>query len=151
MRHQRNRARLIDDDPGLRRVLMRTRRMAILGIKPEEREAKPAFYVPRYLQRVGYKIVPVPVYYLEVSAILGEPVVRRLVDVADPLDMLVVFRRAEHIPMHVAEVIARQPRVVWFQLGIRNDDAAHALLSAGISVVQDRCTMLEHRRLIAGV
>ena len=148
MRRKPTIARLIDDDDGRRRVLTQSKRIAILGIKPEDRQTKPAFYVPQYLQRVGYEIVPVPVYYPEVGEILGERVVRDLRDVADPLDLLVVFRRAEDIPQHVPAMIARKPGVVWFQLGIRNDAAAQQLLQAGISVVQDRCTMIEHRRLM---
>lgn len=141
-------ANLITEDDDLRRILQQSKHVAILGIKPETRSAKPAFYVPRYLQRVGYDIVPVPVYYPEVTRILGEPVFRTVSAIAGKIDLVVVFRRAEDIPPHVADLIAKKPVAVWFQLGIRNDEAAERLARAGIAVVQDRCSMVEHRRLV---
>jgi hypothetical protein len=119
-------------------------------MKPESREHKPAFYVPAYLQRAGYDVIPVPVYYPELQQILGRPVYRRVVDVPPPIDLLVLFRRAEDIPQHEADILAARPRAVWFQLGIRNDNVARHLAQAGMDVVQDRCTMVEHRRLIGG-
>jgi predicted CoA-binding protein len=141
-------ANLIDDDDDLRRILERSKRVAILGIKPEERSAKPAHYVPRYLQDAGYQIVPVPVYYPEVEAILGEPVFRTVSAVPGTIDLVIVFRRAEHIPPHLPDLLAKRPPAVWFQLGIRNDEVAEQLARVGIAVVQDRCAMVEHRRLV---
>jgi predicted CoA-binding protein len=141
--------RILEDDESIRALLQRTRRIAVLGIKPETRSHKPAFYVPRFLQQAGYEIVPVPVYYPEVTRILGEPVYRRLADVPGPVDLVDVFRRPEDIPPHVPDILASRPAAVWFQLGIRNDEAARELARAGILVVQDRCLMVEHNRLIA--
>jgi predicted CoA-binding protein len=141
-------ANLIDDDDGLRHVLEQSRRVAILGIKPEERSTRPAYYVPRYLHDAGYEIVPVPVYYPDVKTILGEPVFRTLSAVPGKIDLVIVFRRAEHIPPHLPDLLAKRPAAVWFQLGIRNDEAAEQLARAGIAVVQDRCSMVEHRRLV---
>ena len=138
---------LVTDDAGAHRILRDSRRLAILGIKPESHAAQPAFYVPDFLQRAGYDIVPVPVYYPEVTRILGHPVYRSLASVPGDVDLVVVFRRPADIPPHVPDILAKQPKAVWFQLGIRNDAAAEQLARAGIEVVQDRCTMVEVRRM----
>ncbi len=102
----------------------------------------------RYLAAQGYDVVPVPVYYPEALEILGRPVYRRVQDVPDGVDLVDVFRRPQDIPPHVEDLIAARPKAIWFQLGIRNDAAARQLAEAGIRVVQDRCTLVEHRRLL---
>jgi uncharacterized protein len=135
------RSHLIDDDTGIARVLDDTRRIAVLGIKIES--SQPANYVPAYAQRAGLEIVPVPVYYPELTEILGERVYRKVADVPGSVDMVNVFRRPKDIPAHLDDIIAKKPKSVWFQLGIRNDDAAEQLAKAGIDVVQDRCLMVE--------
>jgi predicted CoA-binding protein len=140
------RSHLVDDDAGIRRILQQTRRIAVLGIKTPE-SGQPAFYVPEYAQQAGYEIVPVPVYYPEVTQILGERVYRRLADIPDDIDMVDVFRRAKDIPPHVDDMLAKRPKVVWFQSGIRNDEAAERLARAGIDVVQDRCLLVELKRI----
>jgi uncharacterized protein len=139
---------IIRDDSGILGVLQQARRVAVLGIKTEAQSSAPAYYVPAYLQRAGYAIVPVPVYYPDVTEILGEPVYRRLADVPGELDLVVVFRRSRDVPAHLDDMLAARPRAVWFQLGIRNDAVAAALADAGIDVVQDRCTMIDHRRIL---
>ena len=123
-------------------LLERTKRIAVLGIKVQE-SGEAAYSVPAYVQQAGYDIVPVPVYYPEVTEILGEPVYRRLVDIPGEIDMVNVFRRAKHIPAHVEDILAKRPRSVWFQLDIRHDVAAEQLARAGIDVVQDRCIMID--------
>ncbi len=138
------RAHLIDDDDGIRRVLEETRRIAVLGIKIDPE--KPGLFVPEYAQRVGFEIVPVPVYYPEVTEILGEPVYRTVSAVPGDVDMVNVFRRPHDVPPHVPDILAKRPRSVWMQLGIRNDAAAEQLARAGIDVVQDRCLMVELRQ-----
>ena len=135
------RSHLIDDDAGIARVLDDTKRIAVLGIKVES--SQPANYVPAYAQRAGLEIVPVPVYYPELTEILGERVYRKVADVPGSVDMVNVFRRPKDIPAHVDDILAKKPKSVWFQLGIRNDDAAEQLAKAGIDVVQDRCLMVE--------
>lgn len=135
------RSHLIDDDAGIARVLAYTRRIAVLGIKMES--SQPANYVPAFAQRAGLEIVPVPVYYPDATEILGERVYRKVADVPGDVDMVNVFRRPKDIPAHVDDIIAKQPRCVWFQLGIRNDEAAERLANEGIDVVQDRCLMVE--------
>jgi predicted CoA-binding protein len=95
----------------------------------------------------GFEIIPVPVYYPQVTEILGKKVYRKLTDFGRPIDMVNVFRRPKDIPPHVDEIIAAKPKSVWFQLGIRNDEAAQRLAEAGIKVVQDRCLMVEEGRM----
>lgn len=140
------RRHLVEDDRGVRRVLEQTRRIAVLGIKTPESEA-PAFFVPEYAQQAGFEIVPVPVYYPDVTEILGEKVYRTVAAIPGEIDMVDVFRRPHRIPAHVDDIIAKRPKSVWFQLGIRNDDAAEQLARAGIDVVQDRCLMVELQRV----
>jgi predicted CoA-binding protein len=142
MNDTRWRDHLIDDDDAIRRLLERTRRIAVLGIKiPESRQ--PAYYVAEYAKRAGYDIVPVPVYYPDVTEILGAPVYRTVSAVPGEVDMVNVFRRPRDIDAHVDDILAKAPASVWFQLGIRNDAAAERFARAGIDVVQDRCLLVE--------
>lgn len=139
------REHLIADDAGIDRVLRETHRIAVLGIKTAD-SGQPAYYVPEYAQHAGYAIVPVPVYYPEVTEILGQPVYRQVAAIPGEIDMVNVFRRPRDIPAHLDDIIAKHPKAVWFQLGIRNDEAAERLARAGIDVVQDRCLMVELER-----
>ncbi len=119
----------------------------MLGIKPESHSSQPAFYVSKYMADAGYDIIPVPVYYPDVTEILGKKVYRDLSQIPEEIDLLNVFRRSEDIPKHTIEILSKKPKAVWFQLGIRNDDVAQQLAEAGIKVVQDLCLMVEHRAL----
>jgi hypothetical protein len=139
--------KLITDAAGIGRIVRECRRIAVLGIKPESRAGAPALFVPEYMLRHGYDIVPVPVYYPDVVEILGRRVYRSLGAVPGAIDMVNVFRRPRDIPPHVPDILAAKPRVVWLQLGIAHPEAAETLARAGIQVVQDRCLMVEHRRL----
>jgi predicted CoA-binding protein len=140
------REHLIDDDDGLRRILREARTIAVLGAK--DRPGEPACYVPAYLAGQGYRILPVNPT-IAGRRLLGVPVVATVADLAEPADLVEVFRRPAHLPGHAEEILAmaHRPAVVWFQLGIRHDGAAERLARAGIRVVQDRCMMPEHRRL----
>ena len=138
---------ILTTDQEISELLRETKRIAVLGIKPESHSSQPAFYVSRYMQNAGFEIVPVPVYYPDVTEILGEKVYRDLRDVPGEIDMVNVFRRDVDIPKHVDEIIEAKPKSVWVQLGIRNDAAAEAFAKAGIKVVQDLCLMVEHREL----
>src|SRR5262249_46887451 len=129
-------------------VIRDAKTIAVLGIKPESRSSQPAFYVPKYMKDAGYEIIPVPVYYPEVTEILGLSVYRDLNDIPGEIDLVNVFRRSEDIPKHTDEILRKKPRAVWFQLGIRNDEVAETLAKAGIKVVQDMCLMVEHRALL---
>jgi hypothetical protein len=141
------RENLVERDAELRELLGSTRRVAVLGMKTEAQQFQPAFYVPKYLVAAGLEVVPVPVYYPEVTHILGLKVYRSLADIPGELDMVNVFRRPQDIPAHLEDILAKRPRSVWFQSGIRHDAAAERLARAGIKVVQDRCLMVEHRGL----
>jgi predicted CoA-binding protein len=138
---------LVEDDVGVARILREARTVAVLGAKA--RPTEPAYYVPAYLAREGYRILPVNPTLIGI-AILGEPVVATLADLPSPVDVIEVFRRPVYLPGHGAEILALpwRPAAVWFQLGIRNDASAARLAQAGIRVVQDRCMMPEHRRLL---
>lgn len=136
---------LVTTGDGIRRILEDAKRIAVLGAKCEA--DRPAYFVPEYAQAAGYEIIPVPVYYPNCTEILGEKVYRKIVDVPGDVDIVDVFRRPEHIPPHVDDIIAKKPKAVWFQSGIVNNDAAERLARAGIKVVQDRCLMVELRRI----
>jgi predicted CoA-binding protein len=140
------RSHLVEDAAGIRAILEATRRIAVLGIKTAE-TMQPAYYVAEYAQRAGYEVVPVPVYYPDVTEILGEPVYRSISAIPGEVDMVNVFRRARDIPPHLDDIIAKRPKVVWFQLGIRNDEAAERLAREGIDVVQDACLLVELRHI----
>lgn len=139
---------ILTTDEEIRAMMQATKTIAVLGIKPESHAAQPAFYVPKYMADAGYDIIPVPVYYPDVSEILGKKVYRNLNDVPGEIDLVNVFRRSEDIPKHTEEILSKKPKAVWFQLGIRNDEVAEKLADAGIKVVQDLCLMVEHRALI---
>jgi predicted CoA-binding protein len=141
------RPHLITSDYEMRALLRQSRRIAVLGIKPETRADQPAHFVAAYAKEAGFEIIPVPVYYPDVTEILGSAVYRRLVDVPGDVDIVNVFRRPEHVLPHVDDIIAKGPRAVWMQLGIRNDEAAERLARAGIDVVQDRCLKVELMRM----
>jgi len=138
---------VIHDTSTIQEIIRGTKTIAVLGIKPESHADQPAHYVPAHMADAGYEIIPVPVYYPEVTEILGKKVYRKLTDIGRPIDMVNVFRRPNDIPPHVDDILAVKPKSVWFQLGIRNDEAARKLAEAGIKVVQDRCLMVEEGRL----
>jgi predicted CoA-binding protein len=136
---------LIDDNDSITKLLDATRRIAVLGIKTEAQSDQPAFYVPKYLVDMGFDVVPVPVYYPDATTILGRPVYRRVADVPPPVDMVNVFRRSQDLMPHLDDLLAAKPKSVWMQQGIRDDTFAARLADAGITVVQDRCLMVELR------
>jgi uncharacterized protein len=140
---------LIEDESGIRQLLRRVHRVAVLGIKTEAQSGQAAFYVPQYLVSVGVEVIPVPVYYPEVTEILGKKVFRKVADIPGKVDLVDVFRRPKDIDAHVDDIVSKAPGAVWFQLGIRNDAAAEKLARAGIQVVQDRCLMVDYRRYVA--
>ena len=138
---------ILTSDTQIASMIRETKRIAVLGIKPESHSSQPAFYVPRYMQNAGFDIIPVPVYYPDVTEILGQKVYRDLRDVPGDIDMVNVFRRDVDIAKHVEEILEAKPKSVWVQSGIRNDAAAEVWAKAGIKVVQDLCLMVEHRAL----
>ena len=143
------RENLVESPARVRQLILQTHRIAVLGIKTEAQASQPSVYVPQYLLRAGFEIIPVPVYYPDVSEIFGLPVYRRLTEIPVEVDLVDVFRRPQDIDGHVEDVLAKKPKGVWFQSGIRNDRAAETFARAGIQVVQDRCLMVEHRSIAA--
>jgi predicted CoA-binding protein len=141
------RAHLVEDDAAVQDIVRQAHRVAVLGIRPESQAHKPAFTVPQYLQAHGYEIIPVPTQEGAGDTVLGRPTWRKVAEVPGEVDVVQVFRRPEDIDAHVDDLIRKHPKVVWFQLGIRNDAAAERLARAGIRVVQDRCMKLERMKL----
>ncbi|HET7787064.1 MAG TPA: CoA-binding protein [Myxococcales bacterium] len=140
------RQNLIEDDgEKLLSLLRSARRVAVLGIKTQAAQGQPAYYVPQALQQMGLEIVPVPVYYPEATEILGQKIYRRLADVPGQVDLVDVFRRSGDVAAHLPDMLAKKPRAVWLQSGIRDDRTAEELARAGILVVQDRCLMVDYR------
>lgn len=141
-------ARELTEDRDLEAALRAARTVAVIGAHREPRRA--AYYVPEYLRDAGYRVLPVNPRLLG-EALFGEPVVARVTDLTEPVDLVDVFRRSDAVRDHVDEILAMRPRpsVVWLQLGVRDDAAAARLVAAGIDVVQDRCTLADHERLIA--
>jgi uncharacterized protein len=140
------RRNLLEDEERIGELVRSARRVAVLGIKTEAQADQAAFYVAKYLDDRGVEVIPVPVYYPEVTRILGKPVHRKVAEVPGPVDIVDVFRRPSDVSGHLEDILAKKPRAVWLQLGIRNDQAAEVLARAGILVVQDRCLMVEHQR-----
>lgn len=136
------RSNILESDQAISALLDRTRTVAVLGIKTAE-SGGPAFFVPEYAQRAGLTIYPVPVYYPDVTQILGERVYRTVREIGNRVDLVNVFRRPQDLPGHLEDLLAARPRAVWLQSGIRHDEFAAELAQAGIEIVQDRCLMIE--------
>lgn len=148
------RSRLAADEETIARIVAQLRReqwrIAVIGIKPRDtesgRSSGPAHSVPAWLQQQGFEIVPVPVYYPELTELLGVPVHRSLDDVHPPAELVQLFRRPIDVPKHLDEILRAKPRVVWMQLGIQHEEVAEALARAGIFVVQNHCLQVELQR-----
>jgi uncharacterized protein len=131
-------------------LLRGSKRIAVLGIKTEAQADQPAYDVPKYMLGAGFDIIPVPVYFPEATEILGRTVYRKLVDVPGDIDIVNVFRRRIDLDNHFDDIVAKKPKVVWLQLGIKSEPFAKRLTDAGITVVMDRCIKIEHMRCTAG-
>ncbi|WP_386682917.1 CoA-binding protein [Loktanella sp. R86503] len=133
-------------DAELKSILTRIKRIAIVGVSANP--VRPSYYVARYLQLKGYKIVPVNPG-LAGQDLLGEPVYANFADVPGDVDMVDVFRRSDAVPDVVDAALARWPQldVIWLQLGVRHDAAAAFAAARGVTVVQDRCPKIEYQRL----
>jgi predicted CoA-binding protein len=135
----------MDESELIVKILDTVKTIAVIGMK--DNLTQPAYTVPQYLSGKGYKIYPVnPVK--TGKQVLGETFAEKVSDINDKIDLVDIFRRPELIPSHVKEILSMSPlpKYVWFQLGIRNDEAAAELEKNGITVVQDKCMMVEHKR-----
>lgn len=139
---------LLTDYGAITELLRRTRRVAVLGMRPERQSYKPAHYVPAALIEMGLEIFPVPVADADVDTILGLPVYRSVAAVPGPIDIVDVFRRPEDLPAHLEDLLSARPYAVWLQTGIRHSAVAAALAEAGIKVVQSRCLMVDYRNFV---
>ena len=131
-------------DEEIKRILTEYKRVAVVGMSRDP--SKPAHYVPKFLKRHGYEIIPVnPV----ADEILGLKVYKSLSEIPEPFDVVDVFRPSDQV-LPVAEEVLKlsiKPKVFWMQEGIYNKEAAELLRKEGITVVWDRCMMREHNRL----
>jgi len=134
------------EDAWLKAVLDAVKTIALVGASPKT--VRPSFFVMKYLQTKGFKVHPVNPG-AEGQRILGEPVAARLADLPGPVDMVDIFRNSEAAAETVDEVLALEtpPKVIWMQLGVRNDAAARKAEAAGITVVMNRCPKQEWARL----
>ena len=131
-------------DELLLRIYHETRTIAIVGASPNWN--RPSYFVMRYLQRKGYRVIPVNPRALD-APILGQQVYPDLESIPDPVDVVDVFRRPEETPAIARSAVAIGAGVLWLQLGIRNDEAAAIAGVAGLTVIGDRCMKIEYGRL----
>lgn len=133
------------DREKLAELIRSARRIAVVGLS--RKSERPSHRVAAYLQRAGYTIVPVNPAG---GVTLGEPVypdLRSAAAAAGPIDIVDIFRRSEHIPALLDPLLEVRPKLVWMQMGIRNDEVARRLEAAGIAVVMDRCLAVDHQFL----
>lgn len=131
------------------RVLTDNKVIAVVGFHPDP--MKPAHYVPEYLYRQGYSVIPVnPALAARGESFFGQRAVSTLAEIGTPVDVVEIFRRSDKVGLHLADILNMQPlpRVVWMQQGIRDEATARALTERGIDVVQDRCMLADHRALL---
>ena len=133
---------IINDDAGIKEILNTSKTIAVVGCSSNPE--RPAHYVPKFLQAMGHRIIPVNPQEKE---ILGEKCYASLRDITEPVDMVDCFRRAEAIPEIAEDAIAINAKVLWAQLDIINRDAAKLASDAGLKVVMDRCPVPEYLRL----
>ncbi|MEP7064308.1 MAG: CoA-binding protein [Betaproteobacteria bacterium] len=137
---------IVDDIAGLRRILAQSRTIAVVGLSANW--YRPSFFAAKYLQDHGYRVVPVNPNYQEV---LGERCYPSIAAIPHPVDVVDCFRRADEMPALARAAVSKGARVLWMQLGIRNDDAARIADAAGLDVVADRCVKIEHARILGGL
>jgi uncharacterized protein len=137
---------IIDDLAGLRRILLRSRTLAVVGLSAQW--YRPSYFAAKYMQDHGYRIIPVNPRYDEV---LGEKCFPDLRSIPEPVDLVDCFRKAGDIPPLADEAIAIGAKVLWMQLGIVNEAAARRASAAGLDVVMNRCVKIEHARILGGL
>ena len=137
---------IIDDVAGLRRILLQSRSIAVLGLSGNW--YRPSFFAAKYMQDHGYRIVPVNPNY---RAVLGERCYPTLREVPGKADIVDCFRKPEEIVPIAHDAVAIGAKVLWMQLGIRNDQAAKIALDGGLDVVMNRCVKIEHARILGGL
>lgn len=137
---------LIGGTDQLRQILDKSKVVAVVGFHDDT--VKPAYFVPEYLYRQGYTIIPVNPK-LSGTSFFGQKSVANLQEISVSVDIVVIFRRTESVGGHVPDILNMKPlpSVVWMQLGIEHEETAEKLSTAGIDVIQNRCMLTEHRAL----
>jgi predicted CoA-binding protein len=136
----------VDDIAGLRRILVRSRTIAVVGLSANW--YRPSYFAAKYMQEHGYRVIPVNPNYAEV---LGEKCWPDVASIPGPVDVVDCFRKAAEMPALAREAVAKGAKALWMQLGVRSDEAARIAGDAGLDVVQDRCVKIEHARLMGGL
>lgn len=134
----------VQNDDEMREILTRYRRVAVVGLSDDP--DRPSHSVASYLQEHGYEIYPVNPS-LAGQTVLGREVYSSLAELPEPPEIVDVFRRSEYVSAVVDAAITAGAKVLWTQLGVRDDAAAERAGAAGLQVVQNRCTAIEHGRL----
>jgi len=137
---------IVDDVAGLTRILAQSRTIAVVGLSANW--YRPSYFAAKYLQEHGYRVIPVNPNYAEV---LGERCYPSVAAIPEPVDVVDAFRKADEMPALAREAVAKGARVLWMQLGVRNEVAASIASDAGLDVVMDRCMKIEHARILGGL
>ncbi len=140
------RGSIVDDIAGLRRILARNRTIAVVGLSAHWH--RPSYFAAKYMQEHGYRVIPVNPQYEEV---LGERCYPSIAAIPEAVDIVDAFRRAPEMPAIAREAVAKGAKVLWMQLGIRNEEAARIAQDGGLDVVADRCVKIEHARILGGL
>jgi predicted CoA-binding protein len=136
----------MDDINTLRRILRETKVIAVVGLSADW--FRPSYFAAKYMQEHGYRVIPVNPKYPE---ILGQKCYPSLRDIHQPVDMVDVFRKTADVMPIADDAIAIGAKVLWQQLGVRNEEAAAKAGAAGLETVMDRCVKIEHGRLFGGL
>jgi len=138
------------DDDDIRGILTTVKTIAVVGVSANT--VRPSYFVFKYLLERGYRMIPVNPG-LAGQELLGQRAYATLVDIPEPVDMVDIFRASERVMPIVEEALRMQPRprVIWMQLGVRNDDAARIAEAEGLKVVMNRCPKIEYGRLSAEI
>lgn len=137
---------IVDDIVGLRRILTQRRTIAVVGLSAQWH--RPSYFAAKYMQDHGYRIIPVNPNYGEV---LGQRCYPGISDIAEPVGIVDCFRKASEMVPIARDAVAIGAKVLWMQLGIRNDEAAGIAVDAGLDVVMDHCVKIEYARIMGGL
>jgi uncharacterized protein len=137
---------IVDDIVGLRRILTQQRTIAVVGLSAQWH--RPSYFAAKYMQDHGYRIIPVNPNYSEV---LGQRCYPGITDIAEQVGIVDCFRKASEMVPIAREAVAIGAKVLWMQVGIRNDEAVSIAVDAGLDVVVDHCVKIEHARIMGGL
>jgi uncharacterized protein len=136
----------MEDINELRRILRDNRVIAVVGLSADW--FRPSYFAAKYMLEHGYRVIPVNPKY---SEILGQKCYKSLRDIGEKVDLVDVFRKSQDVPPIAEDAIAIGARVLWQQLGVKNEAAAQKARAAGLDTVMDRCVKIEHGRLFGGL